>query len=197
MHSPFWSDPGNGSLTHFQREPKFTKESFINSIPVSHDLILSKPDQEDAKDMWALVRETPIMDLNSAYAYLLLCRDFAETCMVARERGKLAGMVTGFIPPPRPENLFIWQAVVHESFRGKGLAGQMLDELIGRLSARIRFIETTVSPSNKASRRMFEKLAERNQTKIKDREGFSESMFPGGHHEAEPCLIVGPFHASK
>jgi len=140
-----------------------------------------------------LVRDSGVLDVNSVYAYLLICRDFAETSVVVRSGGDLAGMITGYIPPARPDTLFIWQVAVRDSMRGRGIAGRMLDHLLERKAATIRFLETTVSPSNSASERMFAKLARRYGVPIEAAEGFPESLFPEGSHEAEPRLVLGPF----
>ena len=43
---------------------------------------LAVPAVGDAKAIHALVGSCPPLDLNSTYAYLLLCAHFAETCVI-------------------------------------------------------------------------------------------------------------------
>ena len=153
--------------------------------------VLRPPMTADGAAMWQLVKDTGILDLNSSYLYLLVCRDFAATSVVMYEGDQLVGLITGYQPPNRPDHLFVWQVGVDDRCRGQGLAGQMLDHLVARV--RPRFVETTVSPSNQASLRLFQKLATRHETDINSRDGFAKPLFPGDTHEAEPTLLIGPF----
>ena len=163
--------------------------------PESMGFHLRKPGLEDGHAIWALVKETGVLDVNSAYLYLLLTRDFAETCVVAEYEGSLLGFVTGFIRPTSPDCLFIWQVGVNAESRGAGLAGRMLVHLLRRGTARnIRFLETTVTASNRASIRLFDKLAESLGTEICRDEGFGAELFPGDGHEAEDLYRIGPFN---
>lgn len=155
-------------------------------------IALAQPTLADATGIHQLIADTGVLDVNSLYAYLLICRDFAATSVVAREDDLVVGVITGYIPPSRPHALFVWQAAVADSARGLGLAGRMLDDLVNRLGDRIHALETTVSPSNRASRRFFEKFAARRGAAIHEDEGFPASLFPDGNHEAEPRLVIGP-----
>ena len=65
-------------------------------------IIFRKPTLEDGAAIWHLVKTTGRLDLNSAYLYLLLARDFADTCVVAAEGERLVGFVSGYRPPGRP-----------------------------------------------------------------------------------------------
>ncbi|WP_082592842.1 GNAT family N-acetyltransferase [Paenibacillus sp. Soil766] len=63
--------------------------------------------------------------------------------------------------PSNPEILFVWQIAVSTEHQGKGIAYSLLRELItGASCTEVRYIETTISPSNAASNRLFRKLAE-------------------------------------
>lgn len=156
-----------------------------------------QPTVEDGPAIWQLVIDAGTLDRNSSYAYLLLCRDFAETCVVAERGGTLLGFLTGYRPPTRPEAVFVWQIGVSEKARGEGLASALLDHLLLSDGCRgVRFLETTVAPSNEASRALFRSLARRLEAELEESPGFAADLFPEGGHEAEPRLRIGPFDAS-
>jgi len=148
---------------------------------------------DDAASVTRLVEETGVLDRNSCYCYLLLCRDFADTCVVAESEGKVVGFATAYRPPSRNEVLFVWQIAVDASMRGRGLALQMLRALLAAPgSSGVRFLEATVSPSNGASRRLFFKLAERLQVPCNLEAGFVAEHFGEGDHEEEELFRIGP-----
>ncbi|HKK14767.1 MAG TPA: diaminobutyrate acetyltransferase [Gammaproteobacteria bacterium] len=156
-------------------------------------ITLRTPRTEDGADVWRLVKASGVLDVNSAYLYLLLCKDFADTCTVAEKDGALVGFVTGYRPPGRPDVLFVWQIGVDAAARGQGLGSRLLDTLLAQDGCRgIRFIETTISPSNKASRRLFHSLAERLDIEIVEGSGFEADIFPESGHEAENLFRLGP-----
>ena len=142
--------------------------------------------------MWELVNQSTL-DQNSAYKYIMMCEYFAETCVVAKEADKLVGFVTAFIPPERPDVVFVWQVGVDSSQRGKGIASKLLDELIRRVASDdVRFVEATVTPSNKASQALFQRLARKHDTKCEISEFFTTDLFPNDTHEEELNFRVGP-----
>ncbi|GAA4322784.1 diaminobutyrate acetyltransferase [Pigmentiphaga soli] len=153
------------------------------------------PRPEDGAAIQRLVRESPPLDVNSTYAYLLLCRDFADTCVVARrDEGTLAGFVSAYLPPPRPQTLFVWQVAVAADCRGRGLAQAMIRHLLARpRAAGVRRIETTVSPSNRPSRRMFAALAQELGAGCEEETLFDAALFGDGAHEEETLLRIGAF----
>jgi L-2,4-diaminobutyric acid acetyltransferase len=68
---------------------------------------LRKPQPKDGASMWALVRDSRTLDLNSAYLYLLLSEHFANTCVIAENEQGIIGFVSAFTTVvPVPENLF-------------------------------------------------------------------------------------------
>lgn len=163
--------------------------------PDKQEFTLRHPTLNDAPWIWRLVRETGVLDQNSSYAYLLLCRDFAETCLVAERDSQLAGFVTAWRPPQRSNVLFVWQVGVSAMARRQGLALRMLCELVSRCrpgDASIEFVEATVASSNTASRRLFEALANRLEAPLSEADGFETSHFRFGNHEAEPLIRIGP-----
>lgn len=157
------------------------------------DITLRKPTREDGKNVHALIRECRPLDENSCYAYLLLCEHFADTCVIAEADDELVGFISAYIPPNRTDCVFVWQVAVKSTARGVGLGGGMLVELLLRDACKqIHCLETTVSPSNAASARMFEKLAERMKTECVQEPFFGEDAF-GGDHEEEVLFRIGPF----
>lgn len=155
-------------------------------------LTLQKPTVEDGAAMWELA-ETSTLDSNSVYKYIMMCEYFDETCIVAREGNEVVGFITAFIPPKQPDTLFVWQVGVAESQRGKGLALDLLERLIERDVCRdVKYVEATVTPSNKASQSLFKKLARSQGTACNISDCFGEELFPGDNHEEEKTFRIGP-----
>src|SRR5699024_2622490 len=73
------------------------------------NIIFRTPTVADGAGIWRIVQESGVLDLNSAYMYLLLSKDFADTCIVAERDNQLVGFATGYRPPKRPDSIFLWQ----------------------------------------------------------------------------------------
>jgi L-2,4-diaminobutyric acid acetyltransferase len=149
----------------------------------------------DGAEIWRLVRESGVLDENSCYAYLLLCRDFADTCLVAERVGEIVGFVTAYRPPNRSESIFVWQIGVAAAARKQGLGKRLLKQLLARPACSdVRFLEATVSPSNRASRRLFESVAEELGVACDVSAGFAASDFryQDADHDAEDLFRIGP-----
>ena len=158
----------------------------------TQDITFSKPTSRDGVAMWELVRDSRVLDLNSAYLYILLGHHYSDTCVLAWSDGRLVGMVTGYLPPNRPDLLFIWQIAVSEGARGQGLAKRLLNRLVDQVGPGIRRIETTVTPDNAPSMGLFRKWATQRGWGLDIQEGFPASHFPPGSHEPERLLRIGP-----
>lgn len=148
------------------------------------------------------------LDLNSPYAYVLWSDYFSGSSTVAvaiqddpstdagakssagTDAGAVVGFVTGFHPPSDPATLFVWQVGVAAEARGRGLAQQMLDELLARSGA--RWLEATVTPSNTASTALFRGTASRHGTAVDETLAYPRELFPGDH-EPEVRFRIGPF----
>ncbi|MCB9665746.1 MAG: diaminobutyrate acetyltransferase [Alphaproteobacteria bacterium] len=157
---------------------------------------LRPPQVEDAEHVWALVRDTGVLDLNSSYLYLLLCAHHASTCAVALEGDALVGFVSGYRLPDHPDTWFLWQVGVAEAARGRGLATRLVHEVLDRPAhADVRWLHTTVAPSNTASRALFDGVARALETDLRVEDGFGPHLFPDAH-EAEELLVLGPFDRS-
>lgn len=161
--------------------------------PTPSPLLLRSPTRHDGAKIHRLITQCPPLDVNSLYAYLLLSEHFARTSVVAVRNGQLLGYVSGYIPPARPDVLFVWQVAVHPKGRGQGVGSRMLHHIL-QVNRRqgIRYVETTVSPSNRASRQMFYKLAQSLNVSLQETPLFDPDLFQGENHEAEPLLRLGP-----
>jgi L-2,4-diaminobutyric acid acetyltransferase len=161
------------------------------TTPAAGRVHLRAPDLADGAALWRLARDSGTLDLNSPYAYLLWCGEFAATSVLAEVDGRPAGFVTGFRPPERPHVLFVWQVAVAAEHRGLGLAGRMLDALLERDPA-LRAVEATVTPSNTASQRLFRALARRHGCACTERPCIETAHFPDPGHEPELLFHIGP-----
>ncbi|MDT7841354.1 diaminobutyrate acetyltransferase [Streptomyces justiciae] len=159
------------------------------------ELRIDRPSVTDGAALWRIARDSKALDLNSSYSYLLWCRDFAATSAVARDgRGEAVGFVTGYVRPDRPRTLLVWQVAVDEAHRGRGLAGTLLDGLAARTAAehRITAVETTITPGNTASERLFAAFAERHDAEVEREVLFDTRLFPDGPHDPEVLYRIGP-----
>jgi L-2,4-diaminobutyric acid acetyltransferase len=161
-------------------------------------IALRRPVLEDGKRVYDLIERCPPLDLNSSYSYFLLCSHFSDTCVVAEDNGRLVGFLSAYLIPDRADALFVWQMAVDESARGQGLAGRMLDYLLAQpCCADVRSVETTVSPSNQSSRRVFVRLAERLQSGSNEESFLDTSHFGNEVHEEERLIRIGPWDAGQ
>lgn len=159
------------------------------------ELQIDRPAVTDGAALWRIARDSKVLDLNSSYSYLLWCRDFAATSAVARDgRGEPVGFITGYVRPDRPRTLLVWQVAVDEAHRGRGLAGALLDGLVGRIAAErgLSTVETTVTPDNTASERLFLAFAARHGAAVEREVLFDTRLFPDGPHEPEVLYRIGP-----
>ena len=154
--------------------------------------MFSKPTKEDGTAMWELVTKSTL-DTNSSYKYILMSEYFQDTCVVVKEDNQVVGFITAFIPPKQTDTVFVWQVGVDASQRGKGIASRMLHYLLESEPCKhVRFVEATITPTNKASQSLFQKLARDFNTDISSSEFFTADIFPGDEHEEELKFIVGP-----
>lgn len=156
-------------------------------------ITFTKPVEEDGKAIWKLINNTKGLDLNSAYSYLMLCKYFPETCVVAKTEEKVVGFVSAFHLPNKAEVLFIWQVAVDSNYRRHKIGLNMLKHLVNRKScANVRFLEITVTPSNNSAYSLYYKLADELFTSCTESICFPSCLFPGAQHEDEIMLRIGP-----
>ena len=156
--------------------------------------LLRQPRATDGAALHALVAVCPPLDPNSRYCNLLQCTHFAATSIVAEADGELLGCVTGYLPPLRPDTLFVWQVAVHPQARGSGLGGRMLRQLLARPAcAEVAYLDTTVTADNAASEAMFRRLADRLGARLRRHRWFDCERHFAGVHDSEYLLRIGPF----
>jgi L-2,4-diaminobutyric acid acetyltransferase len=157
---------------------------------------LRTPTPQDAADLWWCVRDSGSLDLNSPYAYLLVCSDFADTSIVARDDEGLLGFVAAYRPPRDPDAVFVWQVAVAPRARGQGLGQRLLVSLLASDANRTaRELTATVTPDNEASLALFRGVARRLGAGCRELERFPAALFPDdgdGGHLPEVELRIGP-----
>ena len=150
-----------------------------------------EPRITDGTRLWEIARDSQVLDLNSSYAYVLWCRDFARTSIVASVDGRVCGFVTGYRRQDRPDTLMGWQGATDPSQRGQGIAGRMLGALLDRLAPQgVTRLETTISPDNTASQALFTGVARRRGVGIRREDLFAADAFPDSH-EPEDLYTIG------
>lgn len=172
--------------------PPSGPETSVRCIRGLMTVTMRNPSVADGPRLWAMIRDTPDLDLNSPYCYLLLADHFTDTCVLAEFGGEPVGAVLAYAKPGDPTTLFVWQVVVARTHRELGIGRRMLDHLVTRV-APVR-LEATVGPSNHASRRMFQSLARRRGAEFESRPWLGAEDFPEPGHEAEDLIRIGPFN---
>ena len=156
--------------------------------------VIDRPSTEDGAAIWRIARDSGKLDLNSSYAYLLWCHDFADTSAVARVDGDVVGFVIGYRRPVAPDTVVVWQIAVDAGQRGKGTAAALLDTLVRRTG--VRQVETTITPDNEVSNALFRSLADRWGAQMCVAGEFAAGEFPD-EHETEVLYRIGPFAPAK
>jgi L-2,4-diaminobutyric acid acetyltransferase len=162
----------------------------------SYNIVIRKPEKRDANQIFDLVKNSKVLDLNSEYLYLLQATHFSSTCSVALYENQIIGFVSGYIIPDTVNDLFIWQVAVDEKFRGNDIARRLILNIINRDFLDIKNIKTTVSPSNNSSLRVFNKVAEELKTKIQSSKFLEAKDFKNSHEE-EVLYTIGPFNKKE
>lgn len=147
---------------------------------------------EDGLAVWRLVDQAGTLELNTAYFYILFCTDFADTCLVAHQRGRLVGAIIGYRPPNESDTLFCWQICVHPDCRGQGLGKRMLKAWLSLPCNRsVQWVSATVADDNLPSDRLFRRFAKELGVQCQTTPHFTEDLLPAGHRP-EPLYRIGP-----
>jgi L-2,4-diaminobutyric acid acetyltransferase len=148
---------------------------------------------DDSLAMWRLARDSGGLELNTPYAFALLASHFRRTSLVAEEGGKPVAFVAAYRPPTHPESVFVWQIAVGPEHRGRGIASELLRALVRAPACRtVRHLEATVTPSNRASRRLFEGFARSLGVPCEVGPGYDGAQLGEGGHEDEALFRIGP-----
>ncbi|WP_170937907.1 diaminobutyrate acetyltransferase [Vibrio metoecus] len=159
--------------------------------------VFRMPTQEDGLSIHELIAQCAPLDQNSTYCNFLQSSHFQTTCLIAEQQALLVGFVSAYRKPDKPNELFIWQVAVHPSARGKGLAYQMLTHLLAREDlADISVLETTITQSNQASWRLFQKLDREQGEQGSVSTFLDETCHFEGEHDTEYLYHI-PLHSSN
>jgi L-2,4-diaminobutyric acid acetyltransferase len=161
------------------------------------NLQLRAPAVADGPILWRMAARSATLDVNSPYAYLLWCRDFAATSVIAHVDRHPAGFLTGYRRADEPTTMMLWQIAVDSAHRGVGIAARMLDHWARRAQPDgVTHIEASVTPDNEPSQRLFDAFARRWKATIERSELFGSHLFPDDH-AAEQLLRIGPLHSLR
>lgn len=163
--------------------------------PITSPVSIGSPEITDGPALRDLAAASKVLDVNSRYAYLLWCRDFAGTSVVARSQGRVVGFVTGYRRPDEPGTLMVWQVAVDAAARGLGVAGRMLDALVDAVPD-VEHLETTITPGNSGSVALFTGFARRRAAAVSRTELFGSDLL-GEEHEPELLFRIGPIHSRR
>lgn len=153
-----------------------------------------KPQAGDGPAVFDLIAVCPPLDPNSRYCNLLQCTHFSDTCLLAERNGKISGFVSGYRLPRQPATLFVWQVAVASFERGQGLARRMLIALLQNLSRQgVDSLETTITPDNKASWKLFRSLAEELEADFQHNVFLQRDAHFSGHHDEEHLVRICAF----
>ncbi len=130
---------------------------------------------------------------------MILSEHFRNSSIVARKGERIVGYISAYLVPGREDTLFVWQVAVHPEFRQRGLAVRMIHGILQRpICSEVSYIETTVTPSNVSSRKLFYCLADSLNTEIEESIIFPGNLFgEEGEHEEEVLFRIGCFTAGK
>ena len=156
-------------------------------------VFLRVPTLKDGMDVFRLIENCPPLDRNSSYCNLLQCSHFAHTSIIAEEGGEIVGFVSGHVIPERLDTLFIWQVAVAERARGRGLALQMLTQILERSYCNsVAYVECSISPHNHASWALFRGVAKRLKAGFQSSSWMDKEVHFSGQHESEMLVRIGP-----
>lgn len=182
--------------SHSEKQAQTTSSS--NQFEFNKDAVIDfrQPQSTDGYPVHQLIERCPPLDTNSIYCNLLQCSHFAETCVLAECQGQVVGFLSGYIPPGRSDVIFVWQMAVDSAVRGRGMAKRLINALLERDHLRqVRFLETTITPGNRASEAVFEKLAQALDADLEKSVLFGKASHFGGQHDDEVQFRIGPFNS--
>jgi L-2,4-diaminobutyric acid acetyltransferase len=171
--------------------------AFPVSLGSDASIDLRRPLPSHGAAIWSLVRQCGTLDRNSAYLYFLLASDFAATCRLAWAADQPVAFLTAYRLPDRPSTLFVWQVGVLDTWRGKGLAARMIEDVLDeQIPLGVDTLEATVSPDNQPSRALFHGIAARRGASLASEPRFPAEWFPEDGHEDEDRIVIGPLAAA-
>lgn len=161
-------------------------------------VLIRKPELADGKSIYSLVSQCPPLEVNSLYSYLLICSHFDATSAVAEINQELVGYTSGYLNPHKCDTIFIWQVAVRKDVRDGGIAQKMLLDILKRKDLnKVKYIETTVTPENMASKFFFNRIAAKMDVDIKEIPFFVQDDFGKLKHPEEHLISIGPLSLPK
>lgn len=159
---------------------------------------LGRPSADDGPWVHRLIDQCAPLDRNSLYCNLLQCTHFADTCVIARQQERVAGFLSAYIMPSRPDALFVWQVAVAPQARKQGLGATLLVEALGRPAcAGVHYVLTTITESNRPSWSLFEALARRLDAKLQRQLLFDRTRHLADAADSEILVTIGPFERPR
>jgi L-2,4-diaminobutyric acid acetyltransferase len=154
--------------------------------------VFREPRPEDGFVVWELVKNTPGLDTNSPYSYVLWFRDFADCSLLATVNGEIVGFLTGYRRPDEPGTYFVWQTAVSPRHGIPFLGVRLFEAAAERQRQRgARYVEATVSADNKAILMVLKQYARKRSAEVAERVLFPAAWLGDGHHD-EVLHRIGP-----
>ena len=170
-------------------------KSTPTSPPARKQVAFRTPRPEDGFTVWQLVRDTPGLDANSPYAYVLWFRDFADCSLVATVNDEIVGFLTGYRRPSDPDTYFVWQTAVSPRHGIPFLGVKLFEAAAERQRARgARFVEASVSAENRAILMVLKQYARKRSAEVTEHLLFPAEWLGEGHHD-ELLQRIGPLEA--
>ena len=66
------------------------KKSQVAVVEQKENLIFRTPTEEDGKEVWQLIKNTGVLDLNSSYSYLMWSKFLMKQVVIVEENNKLS-----------------------------------------------------------------------------------------------------------
>ncbi len=166
----------------------------MSAEPRWDDFVFRSPETKDGKYLWEIASASGTLDVNSTYHYLIMCRHFSHTSIIAEDKNQIVGFVTGYVPPKQTDTLFVWQVAVDKEYRGLGIGSKLLLCLYDKVKAdKIRNINTTITASNDASIKLFTTVARKLVAPVTFKETFFSAVdFGKNAHAPEQLFHIGP-----
>lgn len=160
--------------------------------PARKQAVFRTPRPADGFEVWRLVENTPGLDTNSPYSYVLWFKDFADSSLVATVDDEIVGFLTGYRRPDQPDTYFVWQTAVSPRHGIPFLGVKLFEAAAERQRERgARYVEATVSAENKAILMVLKQYARKRGADISEQVLFPAEWLGEGHHD-EVLHRIGP-----
>ncbi|HKK12625.1 MAG TPA: diaminobutyrate acetyltransferase [Flavobacteriaceae bacterium] len=145
---------------------------------------IRKPQINDGKDIWKLVKRIGNLDLNSEYCYFMTADLFSDHCAIVADEDsqELLGFALCIVKPEKKDTLFVWQIGVDQRAQGNGLAKKMINFIVDNQDHKLSYIQATVTDDNKSSRALFSSIARFYKADITKEIYIDAANFNHSHH---------------